>query len=54
VATEGEAVHAGDPIFEVHYRDRAKLANAVQMLSRAMAIGATPPAPRRLIVGEVR
>ena len=54
VATEGDAVRAGDPIFELHYRDRAKLAQAVEMLSRAMAIGATPPAPRRLIVGEVR
>ncbi len=52
--TEGDAVRAGDPVFEVHYRDQSKLANAVEMLSRAIAIGATPPAPRRLIVGEVR
>jgi pyrimidine-nucleoside phosphorylase len=54
VATEGDAVRAGEPVFELHYRDRSRLANAVEMLSRAMAIGATPPAPRRLIVGEVR
>jgi pyrimidine-nucleoside phosphorylase len=54
VATEGDAVSAGDAVFEVHHRDRAKLPQAVEMLSRAMAIGATPPAPRRLIVGEVR
>ena len=53
-ATEGDAVSAGDAVFEVHVRDRAKLPQAVEMLSRAMAIGATPPAPRRLIVGEVR
>jgi pyrimidine-nucleoside phosphorylase len=54
VATEGDAVRAGDPVFELHYRDRSRLANAVEMVSRALAIGATPPAPRRLIVGEVR
>jgi pyrimidine-nucleoside phosphorylase len=52
-ATEGDAIHAGDPVFELHYRDRAKLPHAVDMLSRAMAIGATRPAARRLIVGEV-
>jgi pyrimidine-nucleoside phosphorylase len=54
VATESDAVRAGDPVFELHYRDRAKLPRAIEMLSRAMAIGATRPAPRRLIVGEVR
>jgi len=53
VATEGDAVRAGDPVFELHYHDRAKLPHAIDMLSRAMAIGATRPAPRRLIVGEV-
>ena len=53
-ATEGDAVSEGDAVFDVHFRDRAKLPQAVEMLTRAMAIGATPPAPRRLIVGEVR
>jgi pyrimidine-nucleoside phosphorylase len=53
VATEGDAIHAGQPVFELHYRDEAKLSQAVQMLLRATAIGATRPAPRRLIVGEV-
>jgi len=53
VATEGDAIRAGDPVFEIHYRDRAKLPQAVEMLSRATAIGATRPAARRLIVGEV-
>ena len=54
VATEGDRVHGGDPVFELHYRDRAKLPQAVDLLSRATAIGATRPAARRLIVGEVR
>jgi pyrimidine-nucleoside phosphorylase len=53
-ATEGDEVRIGDPVFELHYRDRAKLPQAIEMLSRATAIGATRPAPRRLIVGEVR
>jgi thymidine phosphorylase len=52
-ATEGDPIRAGDPIFELHYRDRAKLPQAIEMLSRATAIGATRPAARRLIVGEV-
>jgi pyrimidine-nucleoside phosphorylase len=52
-ATEGDAIHQGDPVFGLHYRDRAKLPQAIEMLSRALAIGATRPAPRRLIVGEV-
>jgi pyrimidine-nucleoside phosphorylase len=52
-ATEGDAVDAGGPVFEIHYRDRAKLPQAIEMLSRALAIGATRPIPRRLIVGEV-
>jgi len=53
IATEGDAIAAGAPVFELHFRDRAKLPQAIEMLSRAMAIGATRPAPRRLIVGEV-
>jgi pyrimidine-nucleoside phosphorylase len=53
-ATEGDEVGSGDPIFELHYRDQSKLPHASEMLSRAFAIGATPPAARRLIVGEVR
>jgi pyrimidine-nucleoside phosphorylase len=53
-ATEGDAVRAGEPVFELHFRDRARLPQAIEMLSRALAVGATPPAPRRLIVGEVR
>ena len=52
-ATEGDKVRIGDPVFELHYRDRARLPRAIEMLSRATAIGATRPAARRLIVGEV-
>jgi pyrimidine-nucleoside phosphorylase len=54
IATEGDPVEAGDPVFELHFRDRARLPQVVEMLSRALAVGATRPAARRLIVGEVR
>jgi thymidine phosphorylase len=54
IATEGDPVTAGDPVFELHFRDRARLPQAVEMLSRALSVGATRPAARRLIVGEVR
>ena len=54
VAKPGDAVRAGDPVFEMHYRDRARLETAIQLTSRAIAIGDSAPPPRRLIVGEVR
>jgi thymidine phosphorylase len=54
IATEGDPVKAGDPVFELHFRDRARLPQVVEMLSRALSVGATRPAARRLIVGEVR
>lgn len=53
-AKPGVAVRAGDPVFELHYRDRARLDAARQLLSRAVVVGDAAPAPRRLILGEVR
>jgi thymidine phosphorylase len=52
-SAQGDEVRAGDPVFELHYRDRGRLPHAIEMLSRAMAIGSTRPAERRLILGEV-
>jgi pyrimidine-nucleoside phosphorylase len=53
-ATVCDAVRSGDPLLELHYRDRARLDTAVALASRAIAIG-DHPAPRPpLIVGEVR
>jgi pyrimidine-nucleoside phosphorylase len=54
VARPGDAVRAGDPVLELHYRDRAKLETALALASRAIVIGDQPPPVRRLIVGEVR
>ena len=53
-AKPGDAVRAGAPVLELHYRDRVRLEAALRLTSRAITIGDEPPASRRLIVGEVR
>jgi pyrimidine-nucleoside phosphorylase len=53
-AKPGDAVRAGAPVLELHYRDRARLEAAIRLTSQAITIGDEPPAPGRLIVGEVR
>ncbi len=52
-ATVGDEVRAGDPILELHYRDRAKLQQAIGRASQGLDIGDTRPAARPLVVGEV-
>ena len=54
VAKPGDAVRAGAPVLELHYRDRSRLEAAIRLTSQAITIGDEPPAPGRLIVGEVR
>jgi pyrimidine-nucleoside phosphorylase len=54
IAKPGEAVTAGAPVLELHFRDRARLEAAMRLTNQAIAIGDQPPAPGRLIVGEVR
>jgi pyrimidine-nucleoside phosphorylase len=49
----GERVHTGDPILELHYREKSRLDQALARLAGAIAIGSSPPPPPRLIVGEV-
>jgi pyrimidine-nucleoside phosphorylase len=53
VATEGDRIHEEDPVFELHYRDRANLPHVIERLRTAIAVGSTPPAPRQLFLGEV-
>jgi pyrimidine-nucleoside phosphorylase len=53
-AKPADAVQPGDPLLELHYRDRAKLDAALALAGRAVVID-DQRAPRRpLIVGEVR
>jgi len=54
IAGQGDAVKAGDPILELHYRDRARLDAAVALAAKAIVVGDAPPPPRRLILEEVR
>ena len=54
VAKPGDAVREGAPVLELHYRDRARLDAAIRLTSQAITIGDERPAPRPLIVGEVR
>jgi pyrimidine-nucleoside phosphorylase len=49
----GDQVRAGDPILELHYRDRGRLDAALALAKRSIAIGDVPPSPTRLLVGEV-
>jgi pyrimidine-nucleoside phosphorylase len=53
LAPPGEAVRAGDPVLEIHYRDHTRLETALQLAGRAVTIGDERLAPRRLVVGEV-
>jgi len=54
VAKPGDAVHAGAPVLALHFRDRDRLDAAMRLISQAVTIGDEPPAPGRLILGEVR
>ena len=54
VAKPGDEVRVGDPVLDLHYRDRGRLDVAVALATRAIGIGDHPPAPMPLIVGEVR
>jgi thymidine phosphorylase len=53
-AKPGDRVRAGDPLLELHYRDRGRLDAASALAGKAVAIGDAAPAASRLIVGEVR
>jgi hypothetical protein len=41
-------------VLELHFRDRGRLDAALPLAGQAITIGDEPPAPGRLIVGEVR
>ena len=53
-AKPGDAVRAGDPVLEMHYRDRGRLDRALQLAGSAITIDDHAPPRRPLIVGEVR
>lgn len=56
LAKRGKQVDIGSPLVEIHYRDKAKLANAKPLFEDAIRIGPLPPPPtapliRKQIVG---
>jgi pyrimidine-nucleoside phosphorylase len=53
LAKPGQQVSAGDGVFELHYRDRARLDQALALVERALVIDAVPPALAPLVVDEV-
>jgi pyrimidine-nucleoside phosphorylase len=53
-AKPGDTLGAGDPVLELHYRDRGRLEGALQLVTAAITIDDAPPPLRRAIVGEVR
>ena len=50
----GEAVTAGQPLLELHHRDGRGLDEALALCGDAILIGDQPPAPRGIILDEVR
>ena len=52
-ARPGDAVRSGDPVLEIHFRDRDTLDAALVLASRAIVIEDQPPALRPLLLGEV-
>ncbi len=49
VAKPGDEVRVGDPVLDLHYRDRGRLDAAVALATRAIGIGDHPPASMPLI-----
>ena len=54
MAAVGDKVSAGDPVLELHYRDKGKLEQAIGRAIGAIAIGDEKPAAQPLILDEVR
>jgi pyrimidine-nucleoside phosphorylase len=54
LAVPGQRVSAGDPVLQLHYRDRSRLDAALPLAEAAIAVGEAAHAPRPLILGEVR
>ena len=54
LAKPGRKLGVGDGLLELHYRDEARLANAVPLLERALSVEASPPPAAPLVLAEVR
>ncbi len=52
-AKPGDEVHPGDPLLDIHYRDRSRLDLALALTAGAIELGDVRPAVGPLVVGEV-
>ncbi len=52
-AKPGEPVSIQQPVFEVHYRDAAKLTGAMPLLAEAFEVGDGPPAETSIVLEEI-
>jgi thymidine phosphorylase len=53
LAKPGDAVGANDPVLTLHYREAARLAAALPLAARAVAVGDAPPPVRSPILASV-
>ena len=53
LATPGALVRAGEPILELYHRDSLGLRDGVDLAGQAIELGAAPPAPQPIMVGEI-
>ena len=53
LAKPGDELRAGEPVLELHYRDRARLETAEALAARAVVVGDARPPAERLLCGEV-
>jgi thymidine phosphorylase len=54
LAMPGEELKSGDPVLELHYRDRSRVESAIGLCARAVEIGDAPPTHKPLIVEQIR
>ncbi len=54
LAERGQRIMTGDPILELHYRDRSRLGAAYDLAASAIEIGDEPVPTEPLVLGEVQ
>jgi thymidine phosphorylase len=54
LAREGDQVHAGEPILELHVDDRSRLPGALAALEGAITLSPEPPEPRPLVIDTIK
>jgi thymidine phosphorylase len=53
LATLGDRVAKGQPLFELHADDPSRFAAALADLAGAVEIGPDPPPPRRVVIDRI-